>query len=68
MRVKSIRGRQGGKLEGIFVVEIKTEINDSGKGELERGCLIFKTTLRQWWGGSLVFLAPQPALRLGAEA
>lgn len=41
MRVKSIRGRQGGKLEGIFVVEIKTEINDSGRGELERGCLIF---------------------------
>lgn len=23
-------------MEGIFVVEIKTEINDSGKGELER--------------------------------
>lgn len=23
-------------MEGIFVVEIKTKINDSGKGELER--------------------------------
>ena len=36
--MKSIRGREGKKkkLEGIFVVEIKTEINDSGKGELER--------------------------------
>lgn len=32
MKVKSITGREGEKkLEGIFVVEIKTEINDSGK-------------------------------------
>lgn len=47
MRVKSIRGRQGGgKLEGIFVVEIKTKIHDSGKGELERGCLVFKNYIK----------------------
>lgn len=37
MKVKSIRGREGKKSwKNFLFVEIKTEINDSGKGELER--------------------------------
>lgn len=65
--MKSIRKREGGgeKLEGIFVVEIKTEINGSGKGGLERGSS-FKTTLSPEREGDphAVSLAHQPASEL----
>ena len=68
--MKSIRERGGKKkLEGIFVVEIKTEINDSGKGELER-LTYFKNHIKTVGEGGTplaVFLAHQPASGLDAE-
>lgn len=47
-------------------MEIKTEINDSGKGELERGCLI-SNHIKPGKGGGIpmaVSLARQPASEL----
>lgn len=50
-------------MEGIFVVEIKTKIYDSGKGELERGCLVLRNYIKTVVGRKLGIFSSAASIR-----